>query len=147
MKVFFDTSVLVAALIEAHLRHPEAASWLRRARSGEVEFFTASHCLAELYSILSSYPTKPRIAPADAWRLVQENVTSSAHLVALSPADYYETILRASELGLSGGVIYDALIARAAKKAGAERLLTLNGADFRRVLPEGESILHALDPP
>ena len=44
-------------------------------------------------------------------------------------------------MGLSGGVIYDALIARAAEKAGAERLLTLNGADFRRVWPEGESLI------
>jgi hypothetical protein len=38
-------------------------------------------------------------------------------------------------------VIYDGLIARAAEKAGAERLLTLNEADFRRVWPESESIL------
>jgi len=141
VRVFYDTSVLVAALIEAHPRHSEAGSWLRRAKSGEVEFLTASHCLAELFSILSAYPTKPRISPADAWRLVQENVASAAHLVALSPADYSKTIQRASEMGLSGGVIYDALIARAAEKAGAERLLTLNGADFRRVWPEGESLI------
>ena len=143
MRVFYDTSVLVAALIEAHPRHSEAGSWLRRAKSGEVEFLTASHCLAELYSILSAYPAKPRISPADAWRLVQENVASAARLVALSPADYSKTIQRASEMGLSGGVIYDALIARAAEKAGAERLLTLNGADFRRVWPEGESLIFA----
>jgi predicted nucleic acid-binding protein len=72
---------------------------------------------------------------------VQENVVESARLIALSPADYSKTIQRASEMGLSGGVIYDALIARAAEKAGAERLLTLNEADFRRVWPESASIL------
>jgi len=44
-------------------------------------------------------------------------------------------------MGLSGGIIYDALIARAAEKAGAERLLTFNESDFRRVWPEGASIL------
>jgi predicted nucleic acid-binding protein len=38
-------------------------------------------------------------------------------------------------------VIYDALIARAAEKAGAERLLTLNEGDFRRVWPASASIL------
>jgi predicted nucleic acid-binding protein len=143
VKVFFDTSVLFAALVEAHPHHSEAVAWLRRAKSGEVEFLTASHCLAELFSILSAYPAKPRISPADAWRLVQENVASAAHLVALSPADYSKTIQRISEMGLSGGVIYDALIAHAAEKVGAERLLTLNGADFRRAWPEGESIIHA----
>jgi predicted nucleic acid-binding protein len=141
VRVFFDTSVLVAALLEAHPRHTEAAAWLRRAKAGEVEFLITSHSLAELYATLSALPARPRLSPADAWRLVQENVASAARLIALSPADYAKTIERASEKGLSGGVIYDALIARAAEKADAERLLTLNQADFRRVWPEGESIL------
>lgn len=141
MRVFFDTSVLVAAIVEAHPRHPKSASWLKRARSGDFDFFTAAHCLAELYSILSALPARPRLSPADAWRLVHENVGASAHLVALSAADYSRTIQQASEKGLSGGVIYDALIACAAEKAGADRLLTLNPADFRRVWPAGESIL------
>jgi predicted nucleic acid-binding protein len=141
VKVLFDTSVLVAAMVEAHPRHSGAASWLKRAKAGEIEFLMSSHSLAELYSVLSTLPAKPRISPADAWRLVKENVVDSAHLIALSPADYSATLQRASEMGLSGGVIYDALIARAAEKAGAERLLTLNEADFRRVWPESASIL------
>jgi predicted nucleic acid-binding protein len=141
VKVLFDTSVLVAAIVEAHPRHSGAASWLKRAKSGEIEFLTASHSLAELYSVLSTFPARPRISPTNAWRLVQENVVESARLIALSPADYSMTLQRASEMGLSGGVIYDALIARAAQKAGAERLLTLNEADFLRVWPDGASIL------
>jgi predicted nucleic acid-binding protein len=143
VRVLFDTSVLVAAIVVAHPRHSGAVSWLKRARSGEIEFLVASHSLAELYSILSTLPAKPRISPADAWQLVQENVAASARLIALSPADYTATLRRASEMGLSGGVIYDALIACAAAKADAERLLTLNEADFRRVWPEGEPILLA----
>jgi|SRR5437870_2309301 predicted nucleic acid-binding protein len=141
MKVLFDTSVLVAAIVEAHPRHPEAASWLRRAKSREIELLAATHSLAELYSILSALPARPRISPAKAWQLVQENVAASAHLIALSPEDYSATLQQAAERGLSGGVIYDALIVCAARKAGADRLLTLNQRDFRRVLPEGESIL------
>jgi len=141
VRVFFDTSVLVAALVQAHPRHLEAGSWLKRAKSGELEFLTTSHCLAELFSILSAYPTKPRISPEEAWRLVWENVASAAQVIALSPADYSKTIQRVSEQGFSGGVIYDALIARAAEKASADRLLTLNGTDFRRVWPEGESLI------
>ena len=41
-----------------------------------------------------------------------------------------------SALGLSGGVVYDALVAQAARKAQVDRLLTLNEADFRRVWPD-----------
>ena len=144
MKVLFDTSVLVAAIVEAHPRHPDAAPWLRRAKSGEIEFLAATHSLAELYSILSAFPAKPRISPTDAWRLIQENVAASARLIALSPDDYSATIQQASERGLSGGVIYDALIACAARKAGADRLLTLNLRDFRRVWPDGDSVLTVL---
>jgi predicted nucleic acid-binding protein len=141
VRVLFDTSVLVAAMVEAHPRHSGAAPWLKRAKSGEIEFLTANHSLAELYSILSTLPARPRISPADAWQLVQENVVASAHLIALSPADYSTTLQQAAEMGLSGGVIYDALIARAAQKAGADRLLTLNAADFRRVWPNSDSVL------
>ncbi len=143
MKVLFDTSVLVAAIVEAHPRHSGAAPWLRRAKAGEIEFLASSHSLAELYSVLSTLPARPRLSPTDAWRLVQENVVASAHLIALSPSDYSKTLQRVAERGLSGGVIYDALIARAAEKAGADRLLTLNTADFRRVWPESEAILLA----
>ena len=46
-----------------------------------------------------------------------------------------------SELGLSGGVVYDALAARVAARARAEKLLTLNPRDFRRVWPEGDAII------
>jgi predicted nucleic acid-binding protein len=143
VKVLFDTSVLVAAIVKAHPRHPEAAAWLRRAKSGEIEFLAATHSLAELYSVLSAFPAKPRISPTDAWRLIQENVTASANLIALSFDDYLATLQQASESGLSGGVIYDALIVCAARKAGADRLLTLNQRDFRRVWPEGDAILTA----
>lgn len=40
------------------------------------------------------------------------------------------------ERGLAGGVIYDALIARAAEQAGVERLVTLNESRFRRARPD-----------
>jgi predicted nucleic acid-binding protein len=43
MKVLFDTSVLVAAIVEAHSRHAGAAPWLRRAKAGEIEFLASSH--------------------------------------------------------------------------------------------------------
>lgn len=141
MKVLFDTSVLVAALVQAHPQHARALPWLRQAKAGEIEFLVSSHSLAELFSILSTLPARPRLSPAQAWHLVSENVEKAAHLVALSPADYFTTVRRVAELGLAGGVIYDALIARAAEKSAVDRLVTFNKADFLRVWPEGESIL------
>lgn len=141
MRVLFDTSVLVPALVQALPQHPRAAPWLERAKAGEIEFLVANHSLAELYSVLSTLPMRPRLSPAQAWTLIRENVEAAAQLIALSPADYLVTTQRVSELGLAGGVVYDALIARAAEIAGADRLLTFNEKDFLRVWPAGESIL------
>jgi hypothetical protein len=44
-------------------------------------------------------------------------------------------------LGLVGGIVYDALIAKVAQKCKVERLLTLNSNHFRRVWPGGEKVI------
>ena len=141
MKALFDTSVLVAAMVEDHPQHERCLPWLQRARQGKVDFLVSAHTLAELFAVLSSYPTRPRLSPAVAARLVRENVSAGARLVPLAASDYDAVIREMAELSLAGGVVYDALIARAARKAGAERLLTLNPRDFLRVWPDGARII------
>jgi predicted nucleic acid-binding protein len=141
MKVLFDTSVLVAAVVAAHPAHQQASPWLRRAKSGDVEFFVAAHTLAEVYAVLTRLPTMPRISPATALRLVEENIATGAEVITLDAADYRLLLPRLAALEVAGGAVYDGLIARAAEKATAERLLTLNADHFRRVWPEGRSII------
>ena len=142
MKILFDTSVLVAAIVEPHTMHKRALPWLQRVKTGEVAFFAASHTLAELYAVLTTLPLKPKISPLTAWRLVHDNVETAARLISLSPSDYRDTVKQMSELGLTGGTIYDALIVKAAKKSKVERLLTFNSNDFRRVWPDGEDFIY-----
>lgn len=141
MRVLFDTSALIPALVEAHPFHARALPWLMRARSNEIQLLVSCHGLAELYATLSTLPVSPRITPARSSQLVQDIVATATDLVPLSPEDYTIVVRRISERGLTGGVIYDALIARAAERSGAERLLTLNPSHFRRVWPEGEALL------
>lgn len=141
MKVLFDTSVLVAAMVEAHPSHAAALPWLKKAKGGDVAYFVAAHTLAELYSVLSTLPTSPRTTAALARRLIRENVEKGARVVSLTRRDYVSVLEELTELGLSGGVVYDALIARAARKVRADRLLTLNSDDFRRVWPAGERMI------
>jgi len=59
----------------------------------------------------------------------------------LTTADYRATIKKMAEMGLSGGTVYDALIATAAQRSSVARLLTLNPNDFHRVWPEGKDII------
>ena len=141
MKVLFDTSVLVAAMVEDHPQHDRCFHWLQRAKKGEVEFLVAAHSLAELFAVLSSWPSRPRLSPSVAARLVRENVSSGARVVALSATDYDAVVRDMAEKGLAGGVVYDALIARAARKADVDRLLTLNPRHFLRAWPEGGRIV------
>ena len=141
MRVLFDTSVLVAALLQSHPRHERSLPWLQRAQNGAITLLVAGHTLAELYSVLTTLPVKPRLSPSIVWRLVHENVEAMAEIVSLSEADYLSTLERLSQRGMAGGIIYDALIARAAEKAEAELLLTWNESHFRRAWPEGEAVI------
>lgn len=141
MKALLDTSVLIAALVEAHQSHDRAFPLLRAARNREYEWFVSQHTLAELYCNLTRLPYEPKITPKGARDAIRHDITALAHVVALSPADYGKVIERMAALGLTGATIYDALIAHAAEKAGVDRLYTLNPSDFRRVWPEGAEII------
>lgn len=133
-RVLFDTSVLVAGVVEAHPAHTRALPWLKRAKSEELSMIVSSHTLAELYAVLTTLPVSPRITPDAAWRLMQENIFDAVEISALTASDYKAVIKKLKESGFSGGIVYDALLCASALKAHAEALLTLNGADFKRLL-------------
>ena len=137
MKVLLDTSILVAALVRSHPEHDRALPWLARARTGEVRLVVAAHSLAELHAVLTALPLRPRISPQTAGRLREENLPASTELVALDASEYRTVVAKMAELGLASGVVYDALIARAAELAGVDRLVTLNEGHFRRAWPDG----------
>ena len=143
MKVHFDTSVLVAACVAAHPEHSRSVSWLEDAKNGRIDLSVAAHSLAEMYSVLTRLPVKPRISPAVARRLVRENAEQPATVIALKTRDYGVVLQRIADRGLAGGLVYDALIVRAAEKAGADRLLTLNVEHFRRAWPDAGDRLQA----
>ena len=82
MKVLFDTSVLVAALVEPRPQHHLALPWLAKAKAGEFELAVSSHTIAELYAVLSALPVSPRITPVLAWRLIHESVEPIASVIS-----------------------------------------------------------------
>ena len=106
---------------------------MRRAIAKEPKPSVASHGLAELYAVLTTLPVSPRITAEQAQKLIRRNVTSRMDIVALDGADYEAVIEQVTNLGLTGGIVYDALHLRAAEKAGVDRLLTFNRRDFDRL--------------
>ena len=104
-------------------------------RSGAIAGAIAAHTVAELYSILSTLPVKPRLAPASVLHLIKSNVLGVFEVICLSEDDYIGLIEELAGLGIVGGATYDALILQAAANANVDQVVTLNEKDFRRVSP------------
>jgi predicted nucleic acid-binding protein len=141
MRILFDTSIIVSGIVESHPMHSKCLPWLQRAKAGDVECVVVSHTLAETYAVLTTLPVKPRISPLVAQKLIDTNLEAMARIVPHTIADYRTTIERMAEIGLSGGTVYDALIAAVARRLPVDKLLTLNADDFRRVWPEGKQVI------
>ena len=141
MNVLFDTSVIVAASLSQHPSHLPCFGHLQAAKLAQVKGYLSTHSLAELYSVLTQMPSQPRISPQDAKRLIESHL-QYLETVVLDRADYQAAIAQMTALNLTGGGIFDALIAQAALKSSAERLLTLNPKHFTRLGQELAQIVY-----
>jgi len=136
MKILFDTSVLVAAMIESHPFHDLSLPYLQKVRNNTHIGVISAHSIAELYAILIRLPVQPRISPVLARKLIEVNILNLFKIIPLSIQDYISVIEHLSDSGISGGVTYDALILKAALTSNADNILTLNKKDFYRVYPD-----------
>lgn len=143
MKVLFDTSVLVAAMVYGHPDHERSFPWLEKAVQGDIQGLVAGHTLAELYAVLSSLPVRPRLSPKSVVRLLEANIIPNFTVIELTSTDYHRIITDLSALGVAGGAVYDGLIAHLAIKTGADILMTLNTKDFERLLPDRSGLIRS----
>ncbi|MFO5441277.1 MAG: type II toxin-antitoxin system VapC family toxin [Dolichospermum sp.] len=143
VKILFDTSVLVAAILVKHPHHFPCWSWLEKVKTSEIEGFIITQTLAELFSVISSFPSQPRFSPQITQRLIQENL-KEFQIISLTEDDYYQAIENMVNLGFTGGAIYDSLIAYSALKIEANKILTLNEKHFLRL---GDSISELVEVP
>jgi predicted nucleic acid-binding protein len=127
MKWFFDSSVLVPALLPDHIHHPRSFAVFSLASPRNAG--CAAHSLAEVYSTLTKYPGKERISAEYATLLIQQ-LEEKLTLVWLDADEYCVAIRRMATLGIVGGAVYDGLIAACALKTGARHLLTWNARHF-----------------
>ena len=109
-----DTSVVVAGFASWHEGHRSAAAAL--ARKPRVP----AHVLVEAYSVLTRLPP-PHRAPADLVVTFLAERFPDAPLVLPARA-HLELLDRSARNGLTGGAVYDALIAATAQRAGATLL-------------------------
>ena len=136
MRILFDTSTLVAAIVAGHPAHNAALPLLLRVKEKADMGLVAAHSLAELYAILTRLPVTPRISPALARQVIQRDVLETCQVIALSADDYGTLLDHVASLELAGGVVYDALLLHAAWIADVDQVVTLNPRDFRRAYPQ-----------
>jgi predicted nucleic acid-binding protein len=109
-----DTSVVVAAFASWHEGHSAAQLALRKQPR------LPAHVALEVYSVLTRLPPPHRAAPGVVVSFLEDRFRSP---VLLLPAEeHFDLLHTATHLGITGGALYDALVAATAKQAGATLL-------------------------
>lgn len=136
MKVFLDTSVLVASVVQKHESHARAYAILDRVQTGKDEGFISAHSLAEMYAVLTKLPPPMRHTPEQALLSIEENVLRHFKISSLTGTEYPALIREAALAGIQGGTVYDAVLLKCAAKVGPEKILTLNLRHFQGIAPQ-----------
>ncbi len=133
----FDTSVLIPALTAVHEHHALALPWLARAIAGEFRLVLSTHALAECFAVLTRLPGESRCSAHAAQMVIKTNllVRAKATVVSLDSDDYLAVLDDVVARNLAGGVVYDALHVRAARRHKA-RIVTFNQRDFARLVAD-----------
>jgi predicted nucleic acid-binding protein len=138
VSVFLDTSVILAGLIDLGPQSAPAQSILHAIAEQTIPApGTAWHCCLEFYSVSTRLPPEFRIAPADAVRLLDEEVFSRMAVHDLPEGDRRSLLRAAAQDGTAGGRIYDAHIAEIARSARATVVVTDNRRHFLAALRHG----------
>ena len=130
--VFLDTSVLLGGTIDVGpssrpaqvVMDAVAEGRLRKAR-------TAWHCCLEYYAVATRLPEELRLPPADALRLLEEEVLGRVEVVDLPAAVRLPFLRSAVAERVAGGRLYDAHIAEIARRSGSGIIVTDNVRHFR----------------
>jgi predicted nucleic acid-binding protein len=136
--VFLDTSVLLAGLVDFGPQSAPSQSILHNVAEKTLpSACTAWHCCLEFFSVATRLPPEFRVSPADAVRLLEEEVFARMLVHDLPPASRLSMLRGVAQDGIAGGRIYDAHIAEVARAAGAGVVVTDNRRHFLASLRHG----------
>jgi len=138
VSVFFDTSVLLAGLVDFGPQSAPAQTLLHAVAEGRVDKpATAWHCCLEFFSVATRLPAEYRLSPSDAIALLDEEVFARMTVHDLPASDRVGMLRAAAHDAIVGGRIYDAHIAEVARATGAVVVVTDNRRHFLSALRYG----------
>ena len=138
VSVFLDTSVLLAGLVDFGPQSAPAQSVMHAVAEKQIPAVgTAWHCCLEFFSVSTRLPPEYRLTPADAVKLLEDEIFARMAVHDLPPADRLKMLTSAAHDRTAGGRIYDAHIAEVARAAGAAVVVTDNRRHFIAALRHG----------
>jgi predicted nucleic acid-binding protein len=141
MKRFLDTSVLVPVFYGDHQHHDSSLALF--VSCDQTSSCCGAHGLVEVFATLTRLPGKYRVSAEQAMLFIG-SIRDRLSVVALESEDYIDTREVSAALGIVGGSIYDAILARCALKACAETIYTWN---IRHYAQCGHEVLARLQTP
>ena len=133
MSVLLDSSVLIAALAPDEARHAECLALLKQ--GGNVVY---AHAILETFSTLTGGRLGVRADADLAAQLLNETILPRVRVIELNTLELLAGLQQAKRRGVRGGAIYDFMHLVAARKAGVEKLYTVNIRDVQRLSSEGD---------
>lgn len=133
MSLLLDTSVVIASLDGDEPHHAACDRVL--ALGGHR---LLAHGLAETFAILTGGRLARRLRPSVAAQLIEDSVLPFVQLVHLTGKETFAAIAEAERRGARGAAVYDLLHLAAARKVGAEAVLTLDVRDFQALVRPGD---------
>jgi predicted nucleic acid-binding protein len=129
VRAFFDTSVLLPTFVEDHEHHEASLKVFLKA--DRKQSYCGGHSLVELYATATRLPGGHRVS-GEQVLLFLENIRERLTIVTLTADEYFAVARDGAAGNIVGGMIYDAILARCALKAGAEVIYTWNTKHFQR---------------
>ena len=84
------------------------------------------HSIAEMYAVLTRLPVQPRIHPAEAVRIITDNILPHFEAVPIGKKDYVEALKLVGNGGWSRAKIYGSLLMGCAARCDADWIYTFN---------------------
>jgi predicted nucleic acid-binding protein len=141
--VFFDTTVLLGGCIDFGRSSVDAQRLLDDVADGSIRnALTGWHCCLEFYAVATRLPGGYRLAPQQAWRLLQE-ILAMFQVEQLPEEARLPFLEAAVRERVAGGRVYDAHIAEVARLAGASVVVTDNRRHFTILMKHGVRVLRA----
>lgn len=140
--VFLDTSVLLAGLVEMGPASRPAQEILTAVAEGRLHRpCTAWHCCLEVFAVSTRLPEEFRLSPADACRLIKDEILGRFRVLELPNAVRHSFLRALDAERVIGGRVYDAHIGEIARQAAVTVVVTDNLRHFSFLASKGVRVV------